>query len=156
MTEVGHSAPSPHRAPAHLRPDPPEATAWLGWVLFLGILLAGAGVINVLQGLVALLDDDFYRTSTSDLTIDVNYAAWGWALLILGTALVAAGVGIVLGYAWARVVGVVVAAINALANLAFVHAFPMWTVLAVAFDVLAIYALVIHGGEGKALRTGRG
>ena len=152
MTGVGQ----PQRAPAHLRPDPPEATAWLGWVLFLGILLAGAGVINALQGLGALLDDDFYRTSTSDLAIGVNYAVWGWALLILGVALVATGIGIVLGYPWARVAGVVVAAINALTNLAFVGAFPMWTVLAVAFDLLVIYGLVIHGGEGKALRTGRG
>ena len=153
MTGIGQQR---QRAPAHLRPDPPEATAWLGWVLFIGILLAGAGVINALQGLVALLDEDFYGTSTSDLAIGVNYAVWGWALLILGVALVAAGIGIVLGYPWARAVGVVVAVINALTNLAFVRAFPMWTVLAVAFDVLVIYALVIHGGEGKALRTGRG
>jgi hypothetical protein len=156
MTQVGQSAPTAHRAPAHLRSDPPEVTAWLGWVLFLSILLAAAGVINLIQGLVALFNEDFYRTATADLAIDVNFTVWGWALLILGAALVVAGGGIALGYAWARVFGVVVAAINTLANLAFAGAFPMWTVLAVSFDILAIYALVVHGGEGKALRTGRG
>jgi hypothetical protein len=156
MTDVRHSGSVPHRAPAHLRSDKPDATIWFGWVLFVGILLIGAGVINAIQGLVALLDDDFYRTPTSDLAIDVNYTVWGWALLILGTTLMAAGGGVALGYAWARVVGVVAAAINALVNLGFAGAYPAWTVLAVSFDVLAIYALVVHGGEGKALRTGRG
>ena len=77
-------------------------TAWLGWVLFVGILLVAAGVINVIQGLVALFDSDFYLVSASGLAIDVNYTAWGWALLILGAALVAAGFGVALGYAWAR------------------------------------------------------
>ena len=155
MTEVRDSGSAPQRAPAHLRSDPPDVSLWLGWVVFIGILLAGAGVINVLQGLVALLDEGFYRTAPSGLAINVNYTVWGWALLILGVALVAAGIGLTLGYAWARAVGVVVAAINALVNLGFAGAFPVWTVLAVSFDVLAIYALLVHGGEGKAIRTGR-
>jgi hypothetical protein len=124
-------------------------------VLFVGILLFAAGVLNVIQGLVALFKPDYYLVATSELVITVNYTAWGWVLLILGVALVAAGFGVALGYGWARAVGVVVAAINALVNLAFVGAYPFWTVLAVSFDVLVIYTLVAHGGEGKALRTGR-
>jgi hypothetical protein len=130
-------------------------TAWLGWVLFTSIMLAGAGAINTIQGLTALLDDAFYRTATTDLLIDINYTVWGWAFLITGAALVAAGFGLALGYAWARVTGVVVAAGNVLVNLGFVHAYPAWTVIAVAFNVITIYALVVHGGEGNALRTGR-
>jgi hypothetical protein len=31
----------------------------------------------------------------------------------------------------------------------------VWTVLAVSFDVITIYALAVHGGEAKTLRTGR-
>jgi hypothetical protein len=156
MTDVRHSGSAPHRAPAHLRSEAPDVTLWLGWVLFIGIVLIAAGVINAIQGLVALLDDDFYRTSAADLAINVNYTAWGWALLILGAALVVAGGGIALGYAWARVFGVVVCAINTLTNLGFAGAYPFWTVIAVSVNVLAIYALIVHGGEGRALRTGRG
>ena len=158
MTHVqqsGFSRQQPPSAPAHLSSDPRGATAWLGWVLFVSIMLFAAGVINAVQGLVAILDDDFYLVSTSDLVIAVNYTVWGWTLLILGVALVVAAGGLALGYAWARVAGVVVAAVNALVNLGFASAYPIWTVLAVSFDVVAIYALVVHGGEGKALRTGR-
>ena len=156
MTDVRHSGSAPHRgAPAHLRPDPPDATLWLGWVLFIGIVFVAAGVINGIQGFVALLDDDFYSTPAAELAINVNYSVWGWALVILGAALMAAGAGVALGYAWARVFGVVVATINALTNLAFAGAYPFWTVIAVSVNVLAIYALVVHGGEAKALRPGR-
>jgi hypothetical protein len=158
MTDVARTGTAPQRSPsgpAHLRTDPPRVTAWLGWVLFVAIMLIGAGVINAIQGLVALFDDDFYLVTASGLAVVANYAVWGWALLILGATLVAAGVCVALGFAWARTVAVVVATINALVNLGFVTAYPMWTVLAVGFDIVTIYALVVHGGEGKALRTGR-
>ncbi|ROP28752.1 DUF7144 family membrane protein [Couchioplanes caeruleus] len=130
-------------------------TAWLGWVVFIGILLCAAGLINAVQGLVAVFDDGFYRASTSALVVDVDYVVWGWALLIFGITLLFAGAGVVLGYRWARVVGVVVASINALVNLGFATAYPTWTILAVCFDVSAIYALIVHGGAARALRVGR-
>ncbi|MEV6596251.1 hypothetical protein AB0M36_05215 [Actinoplanes sp. NPDC051346] len=130
-------------------------TAWLGWVVFIGILLCAAGMINAVQGLVAVFDDDFYQASTTRLVVDLDYAAWGWALLIFGVLLLLTGAGVVLGYRWARVVGVVVASINALVNLGFASAYPAWTILAVSFDVSAIYALTVHGGEAKALRISR-
>ncbi|MEV4641436.1 hypothetical protein AB0J80_29240 [Actinoplanes sp. NPDC049548] len=157
MTDSEHAAaarPS-SSGPAHARTEPRSVTAWLGWVVFTGILLCGAGVINAVQGLVAILDESFYHSSTAALAVDVNYAVWGWALLILGAVLVAAGGGVILGYAWARVVAVVVASINALVNLGFATAYPAWTILAVGFDVLAIYALIVHGGEAKTLRITR-
>ena len=158
MTDLAPSGPAPQRPPsdpAHLRTEPPRVTAWLGWVLFVGIMLIGAGVTNAIQGLVALFDDEIYLVTASGLAVDASYAAWGWALLILGATLVAAGICVALGFTWARTVAVVVAAINALVNLGFVAAYPMWTLLAVGFDIVTIYALVVHGGEGKALRIGR-
>jgi hypothetical protein len=158
MAHHQQTRPAPRRSPpasARLRTGAGSVTGWFGWLLFVGILLVGAGLINAVQGLVALFDDDFYLATPSDLAIDIDYTAWGWALLILGVTLIAAGCGVAFGFAWARVVGVVVASFNALVNLGFVAAYPMWTVLAVSFDVLTIYALVVHGGEGTALRNRR-
>jgi hypothetical protein len=146
----------PPRPPAHSAPPAPlsaRAAAWLGWVLFVSIIMLSAGVINIVQGLVALLDDDFYVTSATGLAVDASYTAWGIALLVLGVALVAGAYGVLTGYGWGRTVGVLAAAVNALVNLGFAAAYPYWTVLVVAFDIIAIYALVIHGGAAKALRT---
>jgi len=158
MANVQHSRSATRHRPAHLEPPAPltaKATAWLGWVLFVSIIMFAAGLINIAQGLVALLDDDFYHATPARLAVDVNYTAWGIALLVLGVALVAGGYGVLTGYGWGRTIGVLAAAVNALVNLGFVAAYPYWTVLAVSFDVIAIYALVVHGGAAKALRTGR-
>ncbi|MEU8234748.1 hypothetical protein AB0C12_34590 [Actinoplanes sp. NPDC048967] len=143
--------------PAHSAPRAPltaRATAWLGWILFVSIIMLSAGLITIVQGLVALFDDDFYVTAATGLAVGASYPAWGIALLVLGVALIAGAYGVLTGYGWGRTVGVLAAAINALVNLGFAAAYPQWTVLVVAFDVIAIYALVVHGGAAKALRTG--
>jgi hypothetical protein len=59
------------------------------------------------------------------------------------------------GYRWGRTIGVVAASINALTNLGFAAAYPYWTVLVVGFDILVVYALIVHGGQARALRTSR-
>jgi hypothetical protein len=123
-------------------------------VLFVSIIMLCAGLLTIAQGLVALLDDDFYAASAAGLAVDASYPAWGIALLVLGVALVAGAYGVLNGYGWGRTIGVLAAAVNVLVNLAFAAAYPYWTVLVVAFDVIAIYALVVHGGEAKALRAG--
>jgi hypothetical protein len=130
----------------------PEMTAWVGWVLFAGVIMFTVGFFNVIQGLVALLNSALYRTPRGGLPVVENYAAWGWALLIFGVILCATGYGVMVGRTWARVVGVIVAALNALANMAFVAAYPIWITMTIALNVLAIFALVVHGGETKALR----
>jgi hypothetical protein len=40
--------------------------------------------------------------------------------------------------------------ISALANLAFMSAYPIWATIVIAADVLVIYALAVHGGEVKS------
>jgi hypothetical protein len=127
-------------------------TKWLGWVLFAGIFLITVGVLNMIQGFVALFDEDYYLVRSSGLVVEVDYTAWGWVLLVFGLLLAATGYGVLVGQTWARVVGVVLAVVNAFVNLAFVAAYPIWTVLAISFDVIVIYALIVHGREAKALR----
>lgn len=158
MAPVQPSRTATRHPPAQSQPPAAltaRAAAWLGWVVFVSIIMSAAGLINIAQGLVALLDDDFYLATAAGLAIDVNYTVWGITLLVLGTALIAGAYGVLTGRRWGRTIGVVGAAINALVNLGFVAAYPYWTVLAVSFDIIAIYALIVHGGEAKALRTGR-
>jgi hypothetical protein len=154
----GQPARSGTRQPSHSAPPAPltaRATAWLGWILFVSIIMLAAGLINIAQGMVALLDDDFYSTRAAGLAVDASYTAWGITLLVLGVALIAGAYGVLTGYRWGRTIGVLTAAVNALVNLGFAAAYPYWTVLVVVFDVIVIYALVVHGGAAKALRTGR-
>ena len=129
----------------------PEMTGWVGWILFAGVLMFTVGFINAIQGFVALLNSAYYRTPRGGLPILENYAAWGWTLLIFGALLAAAGYGVLVGQTWARMVGVILAVLNAVANMAFVAAYPIWIAITIGLDVVVIYALVVHGRETRAI-----
>jgi hypothetical protein len=47
----------------------------------------------------------------------------------------------------ARAVGILLAALSALANLVFIEAYPVWSIIIITVDVLVIYALTVHGRE---------
>ena len=51
---------------------------------------------------------------------------------------------------WARVVGTIVALISACLNIAFIGAYPLWSLMMIALDVVIILALTVHGSDIKA------
>jgi hypothetical protein len=124
-----------------------QPTAWVGFVLFAGIILVMVGAFQAIEGLVALFKDEYYVVTRSGLVLNVDYTTWGWTHLIIGLVAVGVGIGVMLGKTWARVLGIVVAAISAFANLAFIAAYPLWCTIMIALDVLVIYALAVHGRE---------
>jgi hypothetical protein len=125
----------------------PRRSGWTGWAIFAGIVLFLVGVFQASAGLVALFNDDVYLVSTDRLAVTFDYTTWGWIHLILGSLVATAGIAIFKGQVWGRAVGVVLAGLSAFANLMFITAFPLWSILIIAMDVLVIYALCVHGGE---------
>ena len=59
--------------------------------------------------------------------VDVDYNTWGWIHLVIGIVAVLAGVGLLAGNLAARIVGVGIAILRALAYLAFISAYPVWS-----------------------------
>jgi hypothetical protein len=106
-------------------------------------------MFQVTQGLVALLDDGFYAVSSDGLVVDVNYNTWGWIHIAIGLVGVLVGIGLVAGNMAARIAGVAVAFLSALVNLAFISAYPVWSFMVIALDVIVIYAITVHGHELK-------
>jgi hypothetical protein len=126
------------------------STAWAGMALFGGIMMVMVGGFQIMQGFVALLRDEYYLVTRNDLLITLDYTAWGWTHLLLGVVAVLTGVGVMLGQTWARVLGIVIAVVSALVNIAFLSAYPIWSTIVIAIDVLVIYALAAHGRELEA------
>ncbi|RKS04710.1 hypothetical protein DFP74_0280 [Nocardiopsis sp. Huas11] len=111
-----------------------------GWQFFAATLMMMIGAVNIIQGLVALLTPTFYAVAGGELLL-LEYGAWGLLLGGWGLVLVVAGAAVLSGSTWARVFGIVLAAVNALAQLAFLVALPLWSLVAIAIDLLVIYAL---------------
>jgi hypothetical protein len=140
-----YTADEPYPAPSQREP-----TAWVGFVLFGGIMLFMMGGFQVIEGFVALFKEDYFLVTRSGMIVSVDYTTWGWTHLLIGLVAIATGIGVLLGQMWARVLGIIVAVISALVNIAFLPAYPIWSTIIIAVDVLVIYALAVHGGEVKS------
>ena len=127
--------------------DRDEPTGWVGLLYFAGTMAIMLGGFEATMGFVALFRDDYFAVTRNGLLVTMDYTAWGWVHLLLGVIAVAAGIGIFAGQMWARVLGIAIAVVNALANMAFLPAYPIWSVIVIAMDVIAIYALAVHGRE---------
>jgi hypothetical protein len=119
-----------------------DASSGTGWIAFAGTMLALVGCFNIIQGISAIANSDYL---TNQLLFS-NLHAWGWFFLVWGAVQVCAGFAIYAGSGWAAVVGIVSAFGNAIAQLSWARAYPVWAVCAIVLDVLIIYALVVYGG----------
>lgn len=142
MTDSG--APSPKTGTYSTAP---RSTGWTGWLLFAAFMMLLNGVTGVMEGLMALVNDDYFHVTASGLPLSVNYTVWGFVHLLLGAAFFAGGIGVLSGNVAARAVGVLLAGVNALVAMVFIEAAPVWGVILITVDILVIYALTVHGSE---------
>lgn len=142
-TEVAYDS----QAPGLQNVQPTEMTGWVGWIAFAATMMVMLGAFHVMQGLVALFNDEYYLVGKSGLTVHLDYTTWGWVHVIGGLVVAAAGVSLFTGRIWARMVGVLVAMVSAFVNIGFLSAYPIWSAIMIAIDILVIWALTVHGGE---------
>ena len=130
----------------------PQGNAWRGWVVFAATMMALLGVFHAIAGLVALFEEDYYLVGESGLVVSADFTAWGWTHLAIGALFILTAFALVNGSTWARVVTVGVAGLSAIVNLAFLSAYPLWSVIMITLDVLIIYAVTAHGGRESMAR----
>ena len=119
-----------------------------GMVAFAGIMLALTGFFDILQGLTALFNDEYFAVRGGELLV-FDFTAWGWITLIWGLALVAAGLGLLAGRGGARVFAIVVVFVNMIVQIAFLAAYPIWSTIIIALDVFILYALTARWDDVK-------
>ena len=124
-----------------------HATRWVGFLYFAGTMAMMVGAFQALVGLTAILNDDYFAVTRNGLVLSWDFTVWGWIHIVIALITIATGVGIFLGRTWARITGIVIASLGALTNLAFLPAYPLWSTVIIAMDILVIYALTVHGDE---------
>ncbi|WP_018332151.1 DUF7144 family membrane protein [Actinomycetospora chiangmaiensis] len=135
---VAGAAP-PDTVRAHDRARP--STRWEGWVGLGAVLIVVVGAFSVIQGLLALLAPSFF-VERGGRVLALDLAAWGWLHLVLGALVLLAGSSLLSGAgSWAGSAAVVLVAVNMLVQLVWLPAFPLWSIVIVAFDLLVLYAV---------------
>jgi hypothetical protein len=144
---MAEQRPSPY--PSAGRADQASSGWAEGVTLFAAILMIMAGIWQALAGLVAIFENEFY-VATRNYLFEFDATAWGWIHLLIGVIVGLAGWGLLSGRTWARVVGITLAALSAIANFLFIPYYPFWSILIIAVDVFVIWALATYRGEVAA------
>lgn len=146
MPEPDETASGTHWRPGEVE-VPEWPSRWVGWILFAGVMMIVLGMIHAFQGFVAIFDDTYFLVRPPRLTIHLSYDNWGWIHLGVAVFVMISGIALLNGRVWGRVVGVIVAVASILLNMAFLSAYPIWSTITIAIDVLIIWSLTVHGDE---------
>jgi hypothetical protein len=114
-----------------------------GWVQFAGVLLLLLGTLNVIDGIAAIGQAHFYVGNAHYIFGDLK--TWGWVALCIGVLELLVGVGVFAKNQLARWSGVAVLSLNAIGQLLMMPAYPFWSLIIFAVDIVAIYGLVAYG-----------
>jgi hypothetical protein len=120
--------------------------AWAGFIVFAGTMLLVIGMVNVFEGLIALFDDERVVMTRNNLVI-VDLTGWGWTLLISGLLMIAAGVGLLAAQTWARITAIVIVSLHLLTQVAWLGAYPAWSLLMIALDTVVLFALTARWAD---------
>lgn len=116
-----------------------------GWLVFAGILMAMLSILNIIWGIAAIAESDFFVNGARYIFSNLN--TWGWIMLIIGVVQGFAAYSIWAGGQFGRWVGIVIATLSAIGALMSIPAYPFWSLSVFAVDILVIYGLAAYGGK---------
>jgi hypothetical protein len=127
---------------------------WTEWVGFAGLMMVLIGILNVIQGLIAIVRDNYYLL-TAEQIIVFDLTTWGWIMLVWGIVVAFAGYALATGAGWARWFTIVVASLNVILQLSFVGSgqYPLWALTVLALNVLVLYALTVRWKGVEEVRS---
>lgn len=127
------------------RPPRQEVSGWaIGGIAFAATMMTLIGVFQILAGLVAIFNDDFYVVA-QNYTFDLDVSAWGWIHLVVGIGVLATGFGLFGRRAWAGVAAIMLCMLSALVNFFFIPYYPIWSLLMIGLAVWVIWSVTRPG-----------
>jgi len=125
--------------------QPSEVSAWaVGGITFAACMLILVGSFQIIAGLTAIIDDEFYVVARN-YTFDLDTTGWGWIHLIFGVLLLVTGFSLFSRAPWAAVAALMLAILSAIANFFFIPYYPLWAIVVIALDVWVIWSLTRPG-----------
>jgi hypothetical protein len=114
-------------------------------IVFAVALLVTVGFFNLIDGIAAIANSHVFIANAHYVVGDLR--AWGWVVLILGVLQLIAAIAILAGSQAARWFAVVVIGLNAIGQMLFIPAYPFWSLLIIAVDIVALWGLCAYGSR---------
>ena len=116
-----------------------------GLVLFAGVLLLVIGFWNLIYGIAAIAQSHVFVANAHYVFGDLR--TWGWITLIIAALQILAGIGVMTGNQAARWAGIILVGLNAINQMFFIPAYPFWSLMIIAMDIVALYGLCAYGSK---------
>jgi hypothetical protein len=114
-------------------------------IVFAVALLVTVGFFNMIDGIAAIANSHIFIANAHYVVGDLRL--WGWIALILGVLQIIAAIAILAGSQAARWFAVVVIGLNAIGQMFFIPAYPFWSLLIIAVDIVALWGLCAYGSR---------
>ncbi len=99
-----------------------DTTEGAGWVVFAGIMILIAAVLNCIWGIAAIDKASFFVEDQRFIISDLS--TWGWIVLIIGVLQLFAAFSIWSGGAYGRWIGIITAGLGSISALLSIPGFP--------------------------------
>lgn len=119
-----------------------EGPARLGGMMLAAVLMVFSGLVTFFYGIVGVINGAFFTTTVNNYVFVFSARGRGIVGMVLGAVIFAAGVCLLLGMLWARIVGVVLAVMSGIYNFMILPWYPIWAFIIIALNVYIIWALV--------------
>lgn len=122
--------------------DRSQSSSWAAdsAVIFAATMMVLVGVFQALEGLAAILNDQFFVVAPN-YTYAVDVTAWGWIHLILGVLILLGGIFLFKGSSGAAIFAITLAILSAVANFLFIPYQPFWSLLIIGINIWVIWGL---------------
>jgi len=121
-----------------------RGVAAMGGHVLASALMILSGLVTIFVGITGIVSGAFFGALPA-YTFTFGVFGRGVTDLIIGAVILAAGVCLLMGMMWARVVGVALAVISAIANFLFLPYYPLWSIVVIALNIFIIWALTTGG-----------
>jgi len=118
-----------------------------GLVLFAAIVLFVTGCFNIIQGIAAIANSHVFVPHAH--YVFASLTTWGWVTAILGALQLVAAAGVLAASQLFRWFAVAVIGLNAIDQMLFAPAYPVWSLTIIALDVVALYGLCAYGSRAN-------
>jgi hypothetical protein len=115
----------------------------VGRAVFIAVLFLIIGVLNIIYGIAAIGNAHFFDNTQFVFS---SLHTWGWITVIIGVIQLTAGISLLGGGGYGRVIGIIAATVGAFESLLSVGGtHPWWSLAIFALCIYVLHGLIIFG-----------
>jgi vacuolar-type H+-ATPase subunit I/STV1 len=120
-----------------------------GRVVFAATLLLILGFLNIIYGIGALDDANYFVNDTRFILSNLN--TLGWVLILLGILQLTGGYSLMSGNAYGRVLGIAAGSLGAIGALFSIGgANPWWSLVMFGLCIYVVHGIIVFGEDERS------